>query len=64
MEQIYRINIASQKIFEEHLTIQSDEYKKRMFVISYPEGCTRGGEPDITRWRAMDIPNRPCIKLH
>ncbi len=64
MEQIYRINTTSKKLFEKYPSVWLDEYKKKMFAISCPEGSVHSGELDITRWRAMEIPDHLSIGSH
>jgi len=64
IKQIYRINITSQKLFEKYPSIWSDEYKREMFEISCPKGSVHSGELDITRWRALKIPDRLSLESH
>jgi len=64
MEQIYRINIKSQKLFEKYPSIWTDEYKGKLFEISCQEGSVHSGDIDITRWWALDIADHLCFEPH
>jgi len=64
LEQISTINITSQKLFEKYPSIWSDEYKREMFEISCPKGSVHSGELDITRWRALEIPDHLSLEPH
>ena len=57
---IFRKIVSASKIVERYPAIWHDDYKKRLFDISCPEGCVHSGKLRITRWNALPLPEIIC----
>ena len=53
---IFRKYINAFELAQKYPAIWRDEYKKRIFDISCPEGCVHSGDIRISRWNAGPLP--------
>jgi hypothetical protein len=53
---IFRKKVRASEIANQFPAVWHDDYKKRLFDISCPEGCKHSGEIQISRWSVLPLP--------
>jgi hypothetical protein len=53
---VFKKIISASELAKQYPSVWQDDYKRRLFNISCPEGCVHSGELRITRWNAWPLP--------